>query len=187
MPIFKVTCCLLYLESKIQFETPALFAVLWTDLHLTSMESRDPPPGLGFYFASILVLLICKLSFFQWLKEKWRQKTSLKGRWRLKLQLLWLFWLEMSECWSKGRDALAAFWLHLFCQLFVNWVLKCCWLLIFHLKWNGWTKALGVPITPGQLCLSWKRYFLTEIKMRRNAEYLPSWDSAVHVAFSNHQ
>lgn len=75
-----------------------LFSVFWMDLHLTDMESGDPPCGLGFYFANMLVLSICKPSLFQWLKEK---KISWKGRWRLKLQLLWLFWLEMSECWSK--------------------------------------------------------------------------------------
>lgn len=64
---------------------------------------------------------------------KAKGKISQKGRWRIKLQLLWLFWLEMSECWSERRDVPAAFWLHPFCQLLENWVLQNCWILIFHL------------------------------------------------------
>lgn len=92
-----------------------------------------------------------------------RKKISWKGRWRLKLQLLWLFWLEMSECWTNRRDALAAFWLHPFNQLFENWVLKCCWLLIVHLKWNRWGKST---------CFS--ALFRSPLSVMR--ELLPDWN-----------
>lgn len=74
-------------------------------------------------------VLLCKYTciielqviLFQWLEEKPREKNNLKGkRWRIKLQLLWLFWLEMSDCWSERRNEPAAFWLHPFSQLLEN-------------------------------------------------------------------
>lgn len=55
------------------------FHYFLTDPHVSGMESRDAPHGLGFYCANILVLLICKPSFFSD-GRKSKGKNILKGK-----------------------------------------------------------------------------------------------------------
>lgn len=117
--IFKVICCL-HLKYRIQFEHWWFIFSILNKSAFDRYGKQGCTPWFEFCCANMLVLLNCKSSFFSEWRKSQGKKTTWKGRWRIKLKLLWLFWLEMSDFLSERRDVPAAFWLYPFGQLLKN-------------------------------------------------------------------